>query len=78
MCNCILSLAEKERDTTLESDIQKRVKEYMKAKYDDESVMSTLNISCCLDQRFMLKYCNGDEAIATRQNIIHHSIVIVR
>ena len=43
------SLAEKEGDTTLKSDIHKRIKEYMKTKYDDESVMSTLNI-CCLDQ----------------------------
>ena len=43
------ALAEKEGDTTLKSDIQQRIKEYMKRKYDDESVMSTLNISCCLN-----------------------------
>ena len=28
--------------------------------------MSTINI-CCLDPRFMLKYCNDDEVIATHQ-----------
>ena len=48
------ALAEKGRDTPLKSDIQQRIKEYMKRKYD-VSVMSTLNISCCLDPRFMLK-----------------------
>ena len=72
-------LAEKEGDTTLKSDIQKRIKEYMKTKYDDESIMSTLNISCCLDPRFMLKYCdNDDEAMATRQSIIQQGIVMTR
>ena len=71
-------LTEKEGDTTLKSDIQQRIEEYMKAKYDDESVTSTLNISCCLDPRFMLKYCNDDEAIATRQSIIQQGIVIAR
>ena len=69
-------LAEKEGDMTLKSDIQKRIKEYMKTKYDDESVMSTLNISCCLDPRFMLKYCDDDEAMATCQSIIQQGIVI--
>ena len=50
----------------------------MKTKYDDESVMSTLNISCCLDPRFMLKYCDDDEAMATCQSIIQQGIVIAR
>ena len=72
------ALAEKEGDTTLKSDIQQRIKEYMKRKYDDESVMSTLNISCCLDPRFMLKYCDDDEAIAIRQSIIQQGLVIAR
>ena len=37
------TLAEKEGDTILKSDIQQRIKEYVKRKYDDESVMSTLS-----------------------------------
>ena len=72
------ALAEKEGDTTLKSDIQKRIKEHLKAKYDDESIMSTLNISCCLGPIFMLKYCNDDEAMATRQSIIQQGIVTAR
>ena len=51
----------------------------MRTKYDDESVMSTLNISCCLDPRFMLKYYDDDdEAMATHQGIIQQGIVIAR
>ena len=73
------ALAEKEGDATLKSDIQLRIKQYMKAKYDDESVLSILNICCCcLDPRFMLKYCNDDEATATRQSIIQQGIIITR
>ena len=72
------ALAEKEEDTTLKSDIQLRIKQYMKAKYDDESVMSMLKICCFLDPRFMLKYCNDDETIATRQSIIQQGIIIAR
>ena len=34
------ALAEKEGDATLKSNIQLRIKQYMKAKYDDESVLS--------------------------------------
>ena len=40
--------------------------------------MSTLNISCCLDPVFMLKYCNDDEAMATCQSIIQQGIVTAR
>ena len=73
------ALAEKEGDTTLKSDIQQRIKEYMKRNYDDESVISTLNIFCCLDPRFMLKYCDDDdEAIAIRQSIIQQGLIIAR
>ena len=72
------ALAEKEGDTPLKSDIQQRIKEYMKRKYD-VSVMSTLNISCCLDPKFMLKYCDDEhEATAIRQSIIQQGVVIAR
>ena len=67
------ALAEKEGDTPLKSDIQQRIKEYMKRKYD-VSVMSTLNISCCLDPRFM----HENEATAIRQSIIQQGVVIAR
>ena len=40
--------------------------------------MSTLNISCCLDPRFILKYCDDDEAMAIRQSIIQQGLVIAR
>ena len=41
--------------------------------------MSTVNISCCMDPIFMLKYCNDDdEAMATRQSIIQQGNVIAR
>ena len=72
------TFAEKEGDTTLEYDIQQRIKQYMKRKYEDESVMSTLNIYSCLDTRFMLKYCNDDETIAIRQSIIQKGLIIAR
>ena len=76
------ALAEKEEDITLKSDIQLRIKQYMKVK-DDESVMSILKICilkicCCLDPRFMLKHCNDDETIAIRQSIIQQGIIIAR
>ena len=52
------AIAEKEEDTTLKSDILQRMKLYMKRKYEDESVMSTLNISSqglCSSTAVMMK-----------------------
>ena len=76
------ALAEKEgesEDTALKSDIQHRVREYMKRKYkDDGSVKSTLNISCCLDPRFMLKNYSDEEAFVARQSIVQQGVIIVR
>ena len=40
--------------------------------------MNILYISCCLDPRFLLKYCTDDEVIATHQIIIQQGIVIAR
>jgi len=68
------ALAEKEEElggATLKVDIQQRIKQYMKRKYDDdESIKSMLNISSCLDLRFMLKKCSDDKAFVVRQSIV--------
>ena len=42
-------------------DIQERILEYMKAKYVDMDVRKLINISACLDPRFMLTYSNDEE-----------------
>jgi len=75
------ALAEKEGElggTTLKVDIQQRIKQYMKRKYDDESIKSMLNISSCLDPRFMLKKCSDDETFFVRQSIVQQGVVIAR
>ena len=43
-----------EEDAELKVDIQERIVEYMKAKYEDTAVKKVINISTCLDPRFML------------------------
>ena len=48
-------------DADLKVDIQERILEYMKAKYVDMDVRKLINISPCLDPRFMLTYSNDEE-----------------
>ena len=72
------ALVQNKGDTTLKCDIQDRIKEYMRKKYEVESVIGTLNISCCLDPRFMLRYCSDEEASAISQTIIQEGIVVAR
>ena len=45
----------KEGDADLKVDIQERIVEYMKAKYVDMDVRKLINISACLDPRFMIR-----------------------
>jgi len=61
------ALVEREEDATLTSDIQQRIKEYMKGKYEVESVINIINISCCLDPRSMVRYFDDEETTNTCQ-----------
>ena len=72
------ALIQNEGDTTLKSECQERIKEYMRKRYEVESVISTLNISCCLDPWFMLRYCSDEEAGAISQTIIQEGVVVAR
>ena len=68
----------KEGDTDLKVDIQERIVKYMKAKYVDMDVRKLINISACLDLRFMLTYRNDQEITFVRQKIVEESKMIAK
>ena len=74
------ALVQNEGDTTLKSDNQERIKEYTKKKYEVESVINTLNISCYLDPcvHVMLRYFADEEVAAICQSIIQEGVIVVR
>ena len=68
----------KEGDPDLKVDIQERILEYMKAKYVDTGVRKLINISACLDLRFILTYSNDEKIIFVRQKIVEEGKMIAR
>ena len=68
----------KEGDPDLKVDIQERILEYMKAKYVDMGVRKLINISACLDPRFMLTYSNDEEITFVRLKIVEEGKMIAK
>jgi len=50
----------------------------MKGKYEVESVINIINISCWLDPRFMVRYFDDEETTNTCQTIIQEGITVAR
>ena len=71
-------LACREGDPELKVDIQEKIVEYMKGKYEDTTVKELINISTCSDPRFMLNYCTQEEAILEQQNVVEEGKLIAR
>ena len=65
----------KEGDADLKVDIQERIVEYMKAKY---VVRKLINISACLDPKFMLTYSNDQEITFVQQKIVEEGKIIAK
>ena len=50
----------------------------MKGKYEDMDVRKLINISACLDPRFMLNYGTEEEITFVRQKIVEEGKIIAR
>ena len=71
-------LACKEGEADLKVDIQEKILRYMKEKYSDTTVEKVINMSACLDPRFMLSYRSEDEITVVRQTMVEEGKVIAR
>ena len=71
-------LACKEGEADLKVDIQEKILRYMKEKYSDTTVEKIINMSACLDPRFMLSYGSEDEITVVRQTMVEEGKVIAR
>ena len=67
-----------EGDPDLKVDIQEKIVEYMKGKYEDTTVKKLINIATCLDPRFMLNYCTEEEATFVQQRVVEEGKLIAR
>ena len=69
-------LADSVDDSTLTSDIKKRILEYMENKYEPEDIKILVNVTSYLDPRFCITYIDGDiEEI--RAKIVDEGVLLV-
>ena len=50
----------------------------MKGKYEDTTVKKLINVSTCLDPKFMLNYCTEEEATLVQQKVVEEGKLIAR